>query len=77
MTWGRRFNASPKEGVLWIFITVKNPFPLPGLNRQTLNPVANTLTITPPRRQFKSCSRRSGSFNKTKISIILESKDVQ
>jgi hypothetical protein len=26
------FTSSPKEDVLWIFITLKNPLPQPGLN---------------------------------------------
>jgi hypothetical protein len=39
-----------KEGVLRIFIALKNPSPWPGSNPQPLGPVASTLTITPPRR---------------------------
>jgi hypothetical protein len=38
-----------KEVLLWIFITLKNPSPLPGLNPQTLDVMASTLTITPTR----------------------------
>jgi hypothetical protein len=45
------FASHPNEGVLWIFITVKNPSPPPGLNPWPLGPVASTLTTTPPRRQ--------------------------
>jgi hypothetical protein len=40
-----------KEGVLWIFIALKNPSPRPGLKPRPLGPVATTLTTTPPRRQ--------------------------
>jgi hypothetical protein len=43
------FTFHLKEGVLWIFITLKNPSPWPCLNPQTLGPVASTLTTTPLR----------------------------
>jgi hypothetical protein len=33
------FTSQPKEGVLQIFITIKNPSPLPGLNLHPLGPV--------------------------------------
>jgi hypothetical protein len=36
--------------VLWIFITLKIPSPLPSLNPRSLGPVASILTTTPPRR---------------------------
>jgi hypothetical protein len=39
-----------EEGVLRIFIALKNPSPWLGLNPQPLGPVASTLTTTPPRR---------------------------
>jgi hypothetical protein len=45
-----RFTSHPKEGVLRIFIALKNPSPWPGSNPQTLGPVASTLTTTPGRR---------------------------
>jgi hypothetical protein len=38
------FTSHPKEGVLRIFIALKNPSPWPGLNPRPLGPVANTLT---------------------------------
>jgi hypothetical protein len=41
------FTSPPKEVVLRIFITLKNP--RPGLNPRTLGPVASTLTTSPPR----------------------------
>jgi hypothetical protein len=44
------FNSHMMEGVLQIFITLKNPSPHPGLNLRPLVPVASTLTITSPRR---------------------------
>jgi hypothetical protein len=44
------FTSHPKEGVLRIFIALKNPSPWPGSNPQPLGPVAITLTITLPRR---------------------------
>jgi hypothetical protein len=40
-----------KEGVLRIFIALKNPSPWPCSNPQPLSPVANKLATTPPRRQ--------------------------
>jgi hypothetical protein len=43
-----------EEGVLQIFITLKNPSPSPGSNLQPLSPVASTLTTTPPRRRLVS-----------------------
>jgi hypothetical protein len=42
------FTSHPKEGVLLIFIALKNPTPLPGSNSQLLSPVASTLTTAPP-----------------------------
>jgi hypothetical protein len=44
-----RKNSFPNEGVLRIFIALKNPSPLLGLNPRPLGPVASTLTTTPPR----------------------------
>jgi hypothetical protein len=41
------FTSHPKGGVLRIFIALKNPSPLPGLNPRPLGPVASTLTTTP------------------------------
>jgi hypothetical protein len=40
--------SRPKEGVLRIFIALKNPLLRPGLNPRTLGPVARTLTARPP-----------------------------
>jgi hypothetical protein len=39
-----------EEGVLRIFIAIKNQSPRPSLNPPPLGPVASTLTTTPPRR---------------------------
>jgi hypothetical protein len=44
------FTSHPKDGVLRIFIALKNPWPRPGLNPRPLGPVASALTTTPPRR---------------------------
>jgi hypothetical protein len=44
------FTFQPKEGVLPIFMALKNASPRPGLNPRPLGPVASTLTATPPRR---------------------------
>jgi hypothetical protein len=54
------FTSHPKEGVLRIFIALKNPLPLPGLNPQPLGPVASTLTTTPPRRRLIHTVKRHG-----------------
>jgi hypothetical protein len=43
------FTFHPKEGVLRIFVALKNPSRL-GLNPRLLGQVASTLTTTPPRR---------------------------
>jgi hypothetical protein len=51
IVWHRAngFTSPMKEDMLWIFIAHKNPLPQPGLNPQTLGPVASTLTARPPR----------------------------
>jgi hypothetical protein len=49
MTWGLQLYF-PSEGMLQIFIALKNPLPWPGLNLKTLGPMASTLTITPLRQ---------------------------
>jgi hypothetical protein len=46
------FTSHPKEGVLRIFIAIKNPSRLPGLNTRPLGPVASTLTTTPHRQRW-------------------------
>jgi hypothetical protein len=46
------FTSHPKEGVLRIFIALKNLSPWPGSNPRPLDPVASTLTTAPSRRQF-------------------------
>jgi hypothetical protein len=43
------FTYHPKEGVLRIFIALKNPPPWLGLNLRPMGPVASTLTTTPLR----------------------------
>jgi hypothetical protein len=55
------FTSPPKEGVLRIFIALKNQSPRPGLNPRTLGPVASTLTITPPRWQWRYSFMNSSS----------------
>jgi hypothetical protein len=42
------FTSHPKEGVLRIFIALKNPSPWRCSNPQPLGPVASTLITTPP-----------------------------
>jgi hypothetical protein len=43
------FTSHPKEGVLRIFIALKNSSPRPGSNPRPLGPMASILTTTPPR----------------------------
>jgi hypothetical protein len=43
------FTSPPIEGMMRIFIALKNPSPSPSLNQRTLGPMASTLTIIPPR----------------------------
>jgi hypothetical protein len=50
------FTSHPKEGVLQIFIALKNPSLLPFLNARPLGSVAITLTTTLPRRLNNSLS---------------------
>jgi hypothetical protein len=51
------FTSHPKEGVLRIFIALKNPPSWPGLSPRPFDRVASTLTTTPPRvtSWFLSC----------------------
>jgi hypothetical protein len=44
------FTSHPKEGMLQIFIALKNALPWPGLNPRPLGPVASALTTTPLRQ---------------------------
>jgi hypothetical protein len=44
------FTSHPKEGVLLIFIALKNPSPGPGLNPWPLGLVSSIITTTPLRR---------------------------
>jgi hypothetical protein len=49
------FTSNPKEGVLVIFISLKNPSPRPGFNPRPLGTVTSTLTTTPQRRHVLEC----------------------
>jgi hypothetical protein len=53
------FTSHAKEGVLRIFIALKNPSPWLGFNPQLLGPVARTLTTTPPRLLVKFSTSKS------------------
>jgi hypothetical protein len=44
--------SPPKEGVLWILSLLKIHRPQPGLNAWIVWPIANTLTIIPPKTTF-------------------------
>jgi hypothetical protein len=46
------FTSPPKEVVLRIFITLKNPSTSAGIEPATLGPVASTLTTSPPRQIY-------------------------
>jgi hypothetical protein len=50
-TWDG-FTSLPKEGVLRIFIALKNPSSRSGLNPRTLVLMESKLTIIPPRRHL-------------------------
>jgi hypothetical protein len=52
-----------EEGVLRIFIVLKNPSPWPGSNPTTLGLVASTLTTTPPRRLGRYCIQTCSALN--------------
>jgi hypothetical protein len=43
------FISSLLEGVLWIFIVLKNPLPSNGFEPKTLGPMVSTLTTRSPR----------------------------
>jgi hypothetical protein len=47
------FTFPPKEGVLRIFIALKNPSPSAGLNSRSVFPMASTLTTRPPRMTYQ------------------------
>jgi hypothetical protein len=57
------FTSHPKEGVLWIFIALKNPSPRPALNPRPLVLVASTLTTTPPRWHKETHARLPSFFS--------------
>jgi hypothetical protein len=52
------FTSHPKEGVLRIFIALRNPSPRPGSNVVPLGPATSTLTTTPPRRLPRSVLKK-------------------
>jgi hypothetical protein len=58
------FTSHPKEGVLRIFIALKNPSPWPGSKPRPSGPLASTLTSTPPRRQWFAVQIGIMSLNK-------------
>jgi hypothetical protein len=81
MTWGLWLYFPPKEGVLRIFIVLKNPSPLSGLNLRPLGPMATTLTPTPPKRREGFLIRDSllveGSESVLGIFILLHTRQMQ
>jgi hypothetical protein len=66
------FTSHPKQGVLRIFIALKNPSPRPGLNPRPLSPVASTLITTPPRRP-----RASSWLSSAKSSVRMPWYDLE
>jgi hypothetical protein len=48
-----------KEGVLCIFITIKNPSPWPGSNPRPLGLMVSTLTTIPPRQLYNKDNREA------------------
>jgi hypothetical protein len=64
------------EGVLRIFIDLKNSSPWPGSNPQLMGPVASTLTTTPPRRLLSVTQKNNTDFGrKQKIKSTLTHKN--
>jgi hypothetical protein len=65
------FTSHPKEGVLRIFIALKNPSPRLGLNSRPLGPAANKLTTTPTRRLLSAhfFPQRVGLWDHLAVSI--------
>jgi hypothetical protein len=57
------FTSHSKEGVLRIFIALKNPSPRPDLNLRPLSPAASTITTTPPRRPIWDYFKLISSVN--------------
>jgi hypothetical protein len=51
------FTSHPKEGVLRIFIALKNPLPHSGFNPQPLGPVASTLTTMATSQSYGKTER--------------------
>jgi hypothetical protein len=66
-----RFTSHTKEGVLRIFIAVKNTSLWPGLNTRPLGPVISTLTTTPPRWLFVILSFHSYHWTYLLFYIII------
>jgi hypothetical protein len=64
------FTPHAKEGMLRIFIALKNPSPWLGSNRQTLGPVASTITTTAPRRHVEDISHKT-NFRCIKNRVLL------
>jgi hypothetical protein len=52
-----------EEGVLLIFIALKNPSIWQSSNPQTLGPVASILTTTPPRRPVYITQKHNASLS--------------
>jgi hypothetical protein len=61
------FTSHPKEGVLRMFINLKNPSPRPGFNPRPLGLVASTLTTTPPRRHLQLYKLTNSSYTNNNI----------
>jgi hypothetical protein len=65
------FTSHQKEGVLRIFIALKNSWPRPGLSPRHLGPVASTLTTTPPRRLVIRLTANSTGIRKVSLTCSL------
>jgi hypothetical protein len=64
------FTSHPKEGVLQIFIALKNPSPWLGLNPRPFGPVASSLTNTTPRWQKVNRLLQIGSSDQSQMSTV-------
>jgi hypothetical protein len=57
------FTSPPKEGMLRISVTLKNPLTWLGFNLPTLGPIASTLTIIPVRQPISETYKISATLD--------------
>jgi hypothetical protein len=66
------FTSHPKEGLLRIFISLKNPSPRPGLNPRPLDPVASRLLLPSIQEKNWRCylSSVNGTYPRPKTTVF-------